>query len=113
MTRTRRWLRRGALAGSVVSAGVLIASTVAVPASADAPSKTAWWGAPDPNTPPGGLHIAVAPQQLLAYGAVAFSMSSDGTGTLELALAGTQGSGTLQACPTKDDSWQAGDGQPM
>lgn len=114
MTRTRRWVRRTALAGAAASAGMLVAATVAAPASADAPSQVGWWSDhPDPSTPAGGIHVEVVPQHLAAYGAVLFMMPTTATATLTLKLAGTGGSGSLQACPTKDSSWKAGDAQSM
>ena len=114
MTATRRWVQRIALAGAAASAGLLVAATVAAPAHADAPAQVGWWGDhPDPNTPAGGIHVEVVPQHLAAYGAVLFNLPPTGSATLTLQLAGTGGSGSLQACPTKSTSWQAGDAQAM
>lgn len=117
-TSVRRW-RRVAGAAMLTSAIALVIATWPSPASADAPVRTAWWNtvsgggqsAPDPTTPDGGLHVAVAPGQVLAFGAVLYSLAPDATATLELKLSG-QGTPVLRACPTKGTSWKEGGDQP-
>src|SRR5690242_13601633 len=109
------------------------ASSVAWPidASADAPLQTAWWNMasgssapPDPATPAGGLHVSAFSNNVLAFGAVEYSMPADASGQLVLQVA-TAGappavdpnnpsktpSFTFEACPTIG-AWKAGDDQP-
>ena len=123
--------QRAARAGAVVC--LASASTVAwpLPASADAPLQTAWWNMasggqapPDPATPAGGLHVSVFSNNVLAFGAVEYSMPSDASGQLVLQVA-TAGappavdpnnpsktpSFAFEACPTIG-AWRAGDDQP-
>jgi hypothetical protein len=132
--RTRRWLLRTAFAATASTIGLVATGAVLSPVSADAPTKVGWWtvggGAsnPSPDVNAGGMRVAVAPQGGIAsYGAVEYSIPSDASGTLELAV--TQATptppnppgapvtftplGNVQACPTKDDSWKAGDHQDI
>ena len=123
-TRTK-WLARVAVAATSASIGLVATGALVSPASADAPSKVGWWNfasgggqaAPAPDTNPGGLRVAVSTSQWLAIGAVEYSLPSDGSGTLELAVthitsgSGAPGLNDIEACPTKDDSWKAGDNQ--
>ncbi|HET7310005.1 MAG TPA: hypothetical protein VFJ17_01630 [Mycobacteriales bacterium] len=116
---TRQTLRRVVSAGLLSTAGALVIATWPSAAQADQPVRAAWWNtasgggqsAPQPTTADGGLHVAVAPGQILAYGAVLYSMAQDATATLELKVSG-QGTPVLVACPTKDTSWKAGGDQP-
>lgn len=116
----RGWTRRIALAGAVAGAGLAAAAVTALPASADAPVQVGWWNAasgggsaaPDPATPPGGIHVSAAPGQILAFGAVLYSVSSGDSFTLTLQIAQTAGTGSVEACPTKTTNWKAGDDQP-
>ena len=118
-TTTRRTWRRVAGAGLLTAASALFLATWPTAAQADSPVRTGWWNtvsgggqsAPQPTTADGGLHIAVAPGQILAYGAVLYDMPQDATATLELKLSG-QGTPVLVACPTKDSSWKEGGNQP-
>jgi len=113
-----RW-RRIVGATLLTGAGALVVATwPAASASADAPVRTAWWNTVSGNgqsapssTPAGGLHVAVAPGQVLAFGAVLYSLPTDGTATLEFKFT-SQGTASVAACPTKDDNWTAGDDQP-
>ena len=120
-----KWVARLAIAATSASIGLVATGAVLSPASADAPVKVGWWNfasgggsaAPAPDTNPGGLRVAVSTSQWLAIGAVEYSLPTDGSATLELAVTHiTTGSGApslndIQACPTKDDSWKAGDNQ--
>ncbi|MBV9097744.1 MAG: hypothetical protein JO079_06780 [Frankiaceae bacterium] len=131
---TRRWVLRTAFAATATTLGLVASGTVLTPASADPPSKVAWWtqgggkGAPAPDVKPGGLRVAVGPQAgIVSYGAVEYAIPKDGSGTLELAI--TQSTptppqppaggvtlaplGNVQACPTKGDSWKSGDNQDI
>ncbi len=118
MSERRRW-RRATAAGLLTAASALVMATWPSAASADAPVRTAWWNtvsgggqsAPAPTAADGGLHIAVAPGQVLAFGAVLYSMPVDATATLELKVA-SQGTPVLVACPTKTSSWKEGGNQP-
>ena len=118
MTARRNW-RRVVSAGLLTAAGALVVATWPSPASADPAVRTGWWNtvsgggqsAPSPTAPDGGLHIAVAPGQVLAYGAVLYSLPKEATATLELKLS-AQGTPVLLACPTKTDSWKEGGDQP-
>ncbi|HET6817275.1 MAG TPA: hypothetical protein VFH66_08650 [Mycobacteriales bacterium] len=118
MMNGRTW-RRVAGAGLLTTAGALVIATWPTAAQADSPVRTGWWNtasgggqsAPAPTTADGGLHIAVAPSQILAYGAVLYDMPQDATATLELKVSG-QGTPVLVACPTKDSSWKEGGDQP-
>ncbi|HEU5033463.1 MAG TPA: hypothetical protein VFT62_01765, partial [Mycobacteriales bacterium] len=139
----RHVVRRAGLAGLAAAAATVFALTGSAPAQADAPVQTGWWNAlsgggqaaPAPTTPAGGLHIAVAPGQVLAFGAVLYAMPADATATLELPITNvvmTDNVNTtgetiggvvpvpslspalaLRACPTKTTAWKAGDDQPM
>src|SRR4051794_18953460 len=118
MSDRRRW-RRMSAAGLLTVAGALVLATWPSPASADAPVRTAWWNtasgggqsAPAPTAADGGLHIAVAPGQILAFGAVLYALPADATATLELKVS-AEGTPVLQACPTKNASWKEGGNQP-
>jgi hypothetical protein len=130
----RRWVLRAALAATASTIGLVATGTLWSPASADPPMKVGWWtqgggqGTPTPDVNQGGMRVAVGPQAgIVSYGAVEYSIPSDATGTLELAI--TQSTptppappaggvtpgplGTVEACPTKDDSWKAGDDQAL
>jgi hypothetical protein len=112
-----RW-RRVAGAAMLTGATALVIATWPSPASADPAVRTAWWNtvsgggqsAPEPTAPDGGLHVAVAPGQILAFGAVLYDLAPDATATLELKVSG-QGAPVLRACPTKDTSWKEGGDQ--
>jgi hypothetical protein len=103
----------------LTGAGALVFATWPTAANADPAVRVGWWNtasgggqaAPDPTAPDGGLHIAVAPGEILAYGAVLYNLAPDATATLELKVSG-QGTPVLQACPTKDLSWKDGGDQP-
>lgn len=103
----------------LTAAGALVFATWPSAASADPAVRTAWWNtmsgggqsAPAPTAPDGGLHIAVAPGQMLAFGAVLYDLPQDATATLELKVSG-QGTPVLVACPTKGTSWKEGGNQP-
>lgn len=118
MTARRNW-RRITSAGLLTAAGALVVATWPSAASADPAVRTGWWNtvsgggqsAPSPTAPDGGLHVAVAPGQVLAYGAVLYSLPKDATATLELKLS-AQGTPVLLACPTKTDNWKEGGDQP-
>src|SRR3954452_18712517 len=118
MTARRNW-RRITSAGLLTAAAALVVATWPSAASADPAVRTAWWNtisgggqsAPSPTAPDGGMHVAVSPGQVLAFGAVLYDMPQDATATLELKLSG-QGTPVLAACPTKDSSWKAGGNQP-
>jgi hypothetical protein len=132
----RRWMLRTALAATVGGLGLVATGTAFSPAAADPPTKVGWWTVgggqanPTPDVNAGGMRVAVGPQAgILSYGAVEYSIPSDTTGTLELAV--TQSTptpptppppanvvspsplGNLEACPTTDDSWKAGDNQAI
>ena len=123
--RGRRWVARAAIAATSASIGLVATGAVLSPASADEPVKVGWWNfasgggqaAPAPDTPPGGLRVGVASAQLLAIGAVQFSLPKDGSGTFVLNVAQISGNSNapvvnaLVACPTKDNNWKAGDNQ--
>jgi len=120
-----KWVARLAVAATSASIGLVATGAFVSPASADAPTKVGWWNfasgggnaAPAPDTNPGGLRVAVSTSQWLAIGAVEYSLPSDGSATLELAIthitsgSGAPGLNDIQACPTKDDGWKAGDNQ--
>src|SRR3954452_3804603 len=111
--RARRNWSRIPVAGLLTTAGPLVIATWPSAASADPAVRTGWWNtmsgggqsAPEPTTPAGGLHVAVAPGEMLAFGAVLYDLPQDATATLELKLSG-QGTPVLVACPTKDSSWK-------
>ena len=120
-----KWAARIAVAATSASIGLVATGAIFSPASADAPTKVGWWSfasgggqaAPAPDTNAGGLRVAVSTSQWLAIGAVEYSLPSDGAATLELAVthitsgSGAPGLNDIQACPTKDDGWKAGDNQ--
>ena len=124
-SRRTKWMARVAVAATSASIGLVATGAFLSPASADAPTKVGWWNfasgggqaAPAPDTNAGGLRVAVSTSQWLAIGAVEYSLPSDGSATLELAVthitsgSGAPGLNDIQACPTKDDSWKAGDNQ--
>jgi uncharacterized membrane protein YgcG len=129
------------LAGRITVAGLLVgtagfaAATWPSAAVADAPFATGWWNAvsgngqaaPSPTTPAGGLHIAVQPGQITAFGAVLYALPDGAAGTLELKISDSAATPVIdpnapgstapamgfQACPTKDTSWKPGDDQPI
>lgn len=131
----RRWVLRVAFAATASTMGLVATGTVLSPAVADTPTKVGWWatggghGTPTPDVNAGGFRVAVGPQTGIAsYGAVEYSIPSDATGTLELAV--TQSTptppapppaagvtpaplGNVVACPTRSDSWTAGDNQDI
>ena len=89
-------------------------------AYAAAPTRVGWWNmvsasalvAPAPSTPSGGMHVAAGPGQVLSYGAVLYPLPAHAAfARLTLAIAGSQGTVNLVACPTKNDRWKAGDDQ--
>jgi hypothetical protein len=119
-------------AGLLLGAAGFAAATWPTAAVADAPVQTGWWNAasgggqtaPSPSTPAGGLHIAVQPGAITAYGAVLYALPQGATATLELKVAGSTATPAIdpnspstapamnvQACPMKDASWKAGDDQ--
>jgi hypothetical protein len=108
---------RGVLATTFAAAALAITSPVAYAQQA---ARVGWWNTvtvaglpgPAPTTPQGGLHIAAAPGQVLAYGAVLYAMPVNTTGSLTLAIAQAQGTVALQACPTKSINWPGGGDQP-
>ena len=132
-TRANRWVRRTGVvtltASSVLFGG--IGSLTA--ANADQPVKVGWWNsassggqaAPAPDVNSGGIRVSVSGSQVLAFGAVAYNLSHDGTATLELAVtnqspepsqapanpAALPDTNVIVACPTTDNSWSAGDDQ--
>ena len=126
-TRTVRtkWVARLAIAATSASIGLVATGAVLSPASADTPVKVGWWNfasgggqaAPAPDTKTGGLRVGVSSSQPLAIGAVEYSLPRDGSATLELAVtsitsnANAPAVNAILACPTKDDSWKAGDNQ--
>jgi len=131
----RRWVLRVAFAATASTMGLVATGTVLSPAVADTPTKVGWWatggghGTPTPDVNAGGFRVAVGPQTgIAAYGAVEYSIPSNATGTLELAV--TQSTptppatppavgvtpaplGNVVACPTRSDSWTAGDNQDI
>jgi hypothetical protein len=118
-TTTGRTWRRVTGAGLLTAASALVIATWPTAAQADPAVRTGWWNtvsgggqsAPQPTTPDGGMHVAVAPGQIVAYGAVLYDLAPTDTATLELKFAG-QGTPVLVACPTKDSSWKEGGDQP-
>jgi hypothetical protein len=125
---------RIACAATASTLGLVATGTLLSPASADAPTKVAWWtkgggqANPTPDVTPGGMRVAVGPQTgVVSYGAVEYSIPQEASGTLELAI--TQATpmppqppggvvslaplGNVLACPTKDDSWKSGDNQDL
>src|SRR3954447_22982603 len=85
-------LRLTALTAVVGAATVVAVGGTSSAAVADAPIQTGWWNAlsggdqaaPEPTTPEGGLHVAVAPGQVLAYSAVLYLVPKGASATLEL-----------------------------
>jgi hypothetical protein len=116
-TVTRRRFTRGVAALTLTMTALM---SFAPDASAVSPQRVGWWNtlsaggavAPAPTTPTGGIRVAAGPGQVLAYGAVLYSMPTDATGQLKLTIAGSQGTPQVQACPTKNTRWKAGDDQP-
>jgi hypothetical protein len=120
-----KWVARLAVAATTASIGLVGTGAVLSPASADTPVKVGWWNfaagggqaAPAPDTNAGGLRVGVSSSQTLAFGAVEYSLPRDGSGTMELAITSITSNGSapqvnaILACPTKDDSWKAGDDQ--
>lgn len=120
-----RWITRLALAATSATLGLVATGAVLSPASADSPVKVGWWNfasgggqaAPAPDTSAGGLRVGVSSSQMLAFGAVEYSLPRDGSATLELPITAITSNSNapvvnqVYACPTKDDSWKAGDDQ--
>jgi hypothetical protein len=120
-----RWVARLALAATSASIGLVATGAVLSPAAADTPTKVGWWNfasgggqaAPAPDTNAGGLRVGVSSSQTLAFGAVEYSLPKDAGATLELAVTSITSNANapvvnaIVACPTKDDSWKAGDDQ--
>lgn len=119
-----KWTMRAGAAASAATIGLLATGAILTPAAADAPSKVGWWNeasangtaAPAPDAPAGGIRVAVTSSQTTSYGAVELAIPSDGNGTLTLNIAQMTGNSAqmlngISACPTKDDSWTAGDDQ--
>jgi len=125
--------RVGAVAMALGASGFAAVTVASSSAVADAPMQTAWWNgmsgggqaAPDPATPAGGLHVAVGSGQVLAFGAVLYSLPEGSTATLELKVSNltatpvvnptapsTTPAVNVVACPTTG-TWKAGDNQPM
>jgi hypothetical protein len=126
-------VRLAALTAVVAAATAVAVGGSGSTAAADAPVQTAWWNAfsgggqaaPVPTTPEGGLHVSVAPDQVLAYSAVLYLLPEGASGTLELDVAGSASTPVVNpnspstdpaisvvACPTTE-TWKAGDDQPM
>ena len=124
--------RLGAAAVLLGATG-LAAATWPASAVADAPVQTAWYNAmsggsqsaPDPQTPPGGMHVAVSSSQVLAFGAVQYALAAGSTATIELKVSNltatpvvnptsptTNPAANVVACPITG-TWKAGDNQPM
>ena len=127
-SRLRTRTRIGLGVAFVATAGF---AAVSWPASAiaDAPVQVGWWstvgGAPS-SAPEGGMHVEVEPGSVTAYGAVLYLLPEGATGTLELSVSSltatpvinptapsTDPAVAVQACPTKDATWKAGDNQSM
>lgn len=117
---TRSLSRRIASAGAAAAASMGAVALLATAAYAESPVRVAWWNmvsasgvvAPAPATPSGGIHVAAAPGQVLAYGALLYPLPAHASlGSLTLSIAGSQGTVQLTACPTKGTSWSAGDDQ--
>lgn len=120
-----KWVARLAIAATSASIGLVATGAVFSPASADTPVKVGWWNfasgggqaAPAPDTNAGGLRVGVSSSQTLAFGAVEYSLPRDGSATLELKVTSMTSNANapvvnaIIACPTKDDSWKAGDNQ--
>ena len=119
MRTTRRIWRTVVSAALLTGASALVFATWPTAAQADPAVRTGWWNtasgggqsAPSPTTADGGLHVAVTPGQILAYGAVLYDLAQTDTATLELKYSG-QGTPVVVACPTKDASWKEGGNQP-
>lgn len=124
--------QRTAAAGGIVCLATTSSVMWPVTASADAPLQTAWWNmassssqaAPDPATPTGGLHISALSNNVLAFGAVQYSLPAGASGQLVLQVANgvappaadpnnpsATPSFTFRACPTIG-AWRGGDDQP-
>ena len=120
-----KWVARLAIAATSASIGLVATGAVFSPASADTPVKVGWWNfaagggqaAPSPDVNAGGLRVGVSSSQTLAIGAVEYSLPRDGSATLELKITSITSNSNaptvnaIFACPTKDDSWKAGDNQ--
>jgi hypothetical protein len=131
-TRANRWVRRIGVV-TLTASSVLIGGIGSLTAAnADQPVKVGWWNAAaggghsaPADTSPGGLRVSVSGSKVLAFGAVAYNLSTDGTATLELSVtnqspepsqapanpASLPDTNTIVACPTTDNSWSAGDDQ--
>lgn len=133
MTRANRWVRRAGVISLTASAVLFGAVGSLTAANADQPVKVGWWNAaagggqaaPAPDTNTGGLRVSVTGSKVLAFGAVAYNLSADGTATLELSVtnqspepsqspanpASLPDTNSIVACPTTDNNWSAGDDQ--
>lgn len=120
MTSRLHWAAR--VAGGTMLTGGMVLAALAPPASADSPIKTGWWNtasgggqsAPQPTTPAGELHVAVAPNATLAIAAVAFQVFSPNdapTLTLQIDASTKAGTPAVDACVTKSTAWKAGGDQ--
>ena len=112
-------------AAIVLGASGFAAATWPTSAVADAPIQTAWYGAPDPATPAGGLHVAVASSQIVAFSAVQYALAEGSTATIEFKVANltatpvvnptaptTDPAANVVACPITG-TWKSGDAQSM
>lgn len=118
MTRRVRHLFTRVTVAAVLAVGPVV--VLSPPAYAQAPGRVGWWNtlsaggtaAPAPTTPSGGMHVAAAPGQVLAYGAVLYPLPAHAVlGQLTFTIAGSQGTVSLVACPTKSTKWSGGDDQ--
>src|SRR5438309_6935 len=120
MNRFRSWRLRLVATSVALGAGMTMAAVHAQVALARAPVRVGWWNsvsapglaAPAPTTPSGGLRVAAAPGQVLAFGAVLYRVPLGSTAKLTLKIAAVEGAPLVQACPTKNIRWKAGDDQP-
>ena len=125
--------QRFGAAAVLLGVGGLAAAMWPASASADAPIQTAWYNqlsgggqaAPNPSTPPGGLHVAATSSQIAAWSAVMYSLAEGSTATIEFKVSkltatpvvnptapSTNPAVNIVACPISG-SWKAGDDQPM
>jgi hypothetical protein len=133
MSRLSRWTGRLGVVALTGSACLIGSVGPLTSASADSPMKVGWWnaasgggqGAPAPDATAGGIRVAVSGSQVLSFGAVQYNLPADGGGTLELSVTGQSpqpssapanpaalpDTNEIVACPTKDNSWKAGDDQ--
>lgn len=120
-------------AAMLLGAAGFAAATWPTSAAADAPVQTAWYNemsgggqaAPDPATPSGGLHVAVASDQIAAWSAVQYALAQGSTATIEFKVANltatpvvnptspsTAPAADIVACPITG-TWKGGDDQPI